>query len=914
MIDAPTLTLGEIRQEVERITRQKHRSDLVAIFGRGEAEAFELNGRPWSVVPTRCELDLRERLPGAGDDVSARRVYLVDWATDVLPLDIYCRLAGGRLYHVARDARLATLFGARQVEGGLMGTPLAKLWLVGAVPPPRKIQGLLLTRELAWRRLLELKPGLPETALSSVGTLLAWAIGNDAGPAFARQAEGDDLWRATRRDLHGWIETTLGKPAVVVWRAWELGEADRLLEVLPLLVAARRAGDAFVAGQLAGQLSAWLHELAPIVRSCEVALSDDAVISAALPTEPPARIATLERSQALADAAGLGAVTLQSTWLPGGHTARERALALAVSAWLGQRSATNAGAVVGALSELEAHSLDELRRAKDHRSARTNLARLVLWLTSRPVPGPEGTRWQPAVELARTYAEEGGYVEWARQELRGLRGADERLLEAARNLELAVAAAMREYHRAFAEAYVCWIDAGKPSAAALPIEEVGAQVIAPFLQGHPRRKLLVVLMDGMSQAAATQLLSRLSDARRWRRIAWRTPGWHGALPLPPVLAVAPTLTEVSRSAFFAGKAIAAFGDEASAKDVGRWRDHRALSKLLGDGSAPLFMRHDIVAGHDLAEDVRSAIKGDSRLVAVVVNAIDEDLKGSVQVAKDYSRAPVLPLEALLSGAEESERAVLLIADHGHVLGDGTQVIAGRLTGGRPGGPRWRALAEGESAAAEEVLLPPTSWAPAGWSRVAALWDTSVVNRSAHYGEHGGLSLSETVAPMMLIGPDWLEHAIGDDPELGVRPQLDPDWWTLRVRRATAPAAQAPAVKPVQQTLSLVATPAAQAPRGPPSLVQALRRSPVFAVQIQGHPPPDVEQALTWLGVLIEAGGTMPAADFAAATGVRPHQVGGVVARMGLLNADGFAMVEFDHVGRRVVVHRARLVQHYGVKD
>ena len=72
--------------------------------------------------------------------------------------------------------------------------------------------------------------------------------------------------------------------------------------------------------------------------------------------------------------------------------------------------------------------------------------------------------------------------------------------------------------------------------------------------------------------------------------------------------------------------------------------------------------------------------------------------------------------------------------------------------------------------------------------------------------------------------------------------------------------------------------------------------------------------LAWLTVLVEAGGSLPAGDFAVAAGVRAHQVGGVVARMGVLNADGFAMVEHDHVGRRVVLHRSRLAQHYGVKE
>jgi hypothetical protein len=85
-------------------------------------------------------------------------------------------------------------------------------------------------------------------------------------------------------------------------------------------------------------------------------------------------------------------------------------------------------------------------------------------------------------------------------------------------------------------------------------------------------------------------------------------------------------------------------------------------------------------------------------------------------------------------------------------------------------------------------------------------------------------------------------------------------------------------------------------------------------QVMGVPKPDVERVLTWLAVLVEAGGNMTATDFARSCGVRPHQVGGGVARMGILNADGFAIVEHDVAGRRVVLHKARLLSQFGVAE
>lgn len=916
MTEAPVLTLPEVRQEVERIFRRAHRSRLVALYGRGEAVDFDLGGDPWRIVPTRCELELRERLPRPEDCGKVGAVYLVDWSADQLPLDVACRLAGGRLYHVARDARLAALFGARQVEPGLANSALAKLFLSGAVSVPRKVQGLQLTRVAAWQSLLDSRLRLPEAALASPGALLGWAALNDTGPAFARASEADDLWRAARRELHDWLGKAVGEAGLVVWQAWERGLAGRLLDVLPLLGAAREAGDPYLAGQLVGQLSAWLPDLAVAVRGVEAALTDASVLDAALPSGRASLLGTLERSQALAQAAGLGDLTTRSPRLPGGHAAREQALARAVHGFLARPDHSAAAGVVEALATLDRHGLDVHLRPDDHREARRNLGRLALWLAARPGVGPQGTRWQPAVDLARRYAEEGGYVEWARQQLRGLRGADEALLGAARALEAAAGAALREDHRAFADAYVSWVEAGKPSAAAVPIEDIGKQVIAPFLTGNARRKLLVVLMDGMSQAAAVQVLTRLGSARRWGPIAWRRDAWNGALPLPPVLAAAPTLTEISRGALFAGKADPRFYDEGTSKDPTRWRENRAVAALVGEDAPPLFVRADILSGHDLAAEIRDAVEGPARLVAVVVNAVDEDLKGSVQVAKDYSLVPVLPLDALLSAAEEGERAVLLVADHGHVLGDGAQTLAGRLGNGRPGGARWRALGRDEAPGPEEVVLPATSWVPRNWHRVAALWDPSLVNRSPAYGEHGGLSLAEAVAPAWLIAPDWLETKFTDDPGLAVRSLPTPDWWTLRVRRPVVrPEPQAAPEPPAQPQLFAPPSPTAPSPTSapPPRLIEALRRSAVFQAQVQGEPPAEVERVLTWLGVLAEADGGLPASDFAAAAGVRAHQVGGVVARMGMLNADGFAMVEHDHVGRRVVLHRARLAQHYGLK-
>src|SRR5690606_37811378 len=107
----------------------------------------------------------------------------------------------------------------------------------------------------------------------------------------------------------------------------------------------------------------------------------------------------------------------------------------------------------------------------------------------------------------------------------------------------------------------------------------------------PARKLLVLLLDGMAWAQATEILmdlgARVHDA--WAPLAWHmsAAGRIGSGPYPAVIANFPTVTEVSRSAFFAGEAMPGHKVRPStADDPKRWRAHKELVKLPGDGDAP----------------------------------------------------------------------------------------------------------------------------------------------------------------------------------------------------------------------------------------------------------------------------------------------------------------------------------------
>jgi hypothetical protein len=923
MTESPLLSEADVRLEVERLFRRDHRSKLLALFGRGPPGRFELDGLAWEIIPTGCELELRSKLPAPGEQSQAGSVYLVDWAEDALPLDVSCRLAGGRIYHVARDARLAALFGARQVDPGLSSTALARLVLSGSLEGLRKITGLRLTRSDLWLRVLEARFGISEPALETSTEWLRWVRSSEAGPAFVRACESDDLLRAVRRELLDWLEERLSVVGVLGFRAWELGFVNRALQALLLLAAVEQSEDAYLRGLVNGQIASIAPGLANEVRAVHAGGGAQVLLQAVLSVEDADDRRLLDEAQQHAVNSGASALAMASDWLPAGHAAREAAVVAALTAFVDAPSPEALEALLTAFDRLSAHRLDKAIRRSEHVEARKMAARLSAWLLARkvrPQLAEHGTPWQAAIDLARRYTEEGGFLDWARQSLRGMRGAGDELTVAVRRLYDAVDVVARTDDKRFAEAYVAWVNASKPSSEVLPIEHVTKRVVAQFLEGGEHRRLLLVLMDGMSYAAAVQVLQRLRDQRRWSPIAWRTPGWNGLLPIPPVLAAAPTLTEVSRAALFAGVADPRFGDQGTDKDDSRWSSNPHVRELVGDEPLKVFFRRDIHAGHELIDEVRQAVAGDQRVVAVVVNAIDEQLKGSLQVAVDYSKTPILPLEALLSAADGAERAVLLVADHGHIAGDAMRVAGGRIPAGREGGARWRALTEGEQQQDGEVLLPRTSWKPRGAAGIAALWDTALANRAPHYGEHGGLSLAEAVAPAFLIGPEWLDRVAGEDVELSCRVLPEPDWWALKIARPPAPpvAVQPPPTTKAQ--LQLIPVGPAKTPAAPPpaptepALVARLRTSKLFTQQVAGVPKPDVERVLTWLAVLVEAGGGLTSPDFARLCGVRPHQVGGVVARMGVLNADGFAIVEHDVAGRRVVLQKARLLSQFGVTE
>ncbi|MBK9034633.1 MAG: BREX-2 system phosphatase PglZ [Myxococcales bacterium] len=551
--------------------------------------------------------------------------------------------------------------------------------------------------------------------------------------------------------------------------------------------------------------------------------------------------------------------------------------------------------------------------------------RLATWLVARAdreLP-PATTACGDVETPASRYVREGGYLDWAR---RGARGTDDGAFgRGVVSVLAAVDAARVELDRRFAAGLRGWHEAGRPSTQVVPIDQAVKRLAGRFLREKAERRLLVVLMDGMAWAQAAELLESMGRrASVWGPLAWHGLAGHriGDAPFPPVITTFPSLTEISRAAFFAGKPMPAGPSPNTQDDPKRWRAHRDMVKFCGATDAPqLLLRGDgqTADGSATPEALSQVLDRSRRVTAVVINTIDMSLKTDAAHQHVWTLDTVKALRDLLERAAEAGRAVLLCSDHGHVPSD-------RFTGGvrlQDGGARWRPWASADAPVGEhEIGLAAADgvWAPRGAHGVVLLADdTQRYGGGTGAGEHGGATLAEALAPCLFVGCKD-NPAAEDDPGQAVRPARSPTWWNFDVggtepvlevddprsgrRKKPAPDNQ---LALVGVTPPVAPTPA---PRRPPS-ASPLATAPLLIARVVGAA--ERERVVAAVEFLRSRGGVADAAAFAAELGEFVARVSGLVSRMQeVLNVDGYQVLRYDRQGKQVHLDVAKLAQQFEV--
>ncbi|GAA3377842.1 BREX-2 system phosphatase PglZ [Streptomyces sannanensis] len=473
----------------------------------------------------------------------------------------------------------------------------------------------------------------------------------------------------------------------------------------------------------------------------------------------------LDKAATLARQFGAEAAVRSSSVLAGGLEARFTAVGQALVA-------AEPAAAAAAVRNLEKHSLASApdMPARIERAAMGQ--RLAQWLATDPALESDSV----AAAIQRHIAET-GWVDLALEHIEAGGDPDPVLKSAYDTLGARVRERRREIDRAFARSLAVWTEAGTPLGATPTVETFLDKVVKPVVTHGEGRRVLLLLLDGMSAPIASELAEELRQS--WAEF---DPLDEGAPRRRAVAAALPTLTAVSRTSLFAGTLMK--GTQADEKRL------FPAHKLWGGAPAVVFHKDDLrteTAGDTFGPALTEALNDGRTHVAVVLNTIDDRLAKEQKLGDAAWHVDhVSALRELLRAAAEQGMAVILTSDHGHVVDrHGVKAEAAEPASARhrlPGGP----LGDREIA----LSGPRVVWPEPGAS-IVALWDADSRYTALKAGYHGGASLAEFTIPVLAFLP------FGAEPPRGWRELGDqrPEWWSPEAKtpRAHVPAqSQAPA--------------------------------------------------------------------------------------------------------------------------
>lgn len=851
-------------------------------------------GRQARVVPCVSPLAVWEHLVAErGDEVL---VLLTDIPGTELGAGVRSRIFRQQVITVEPWDLVVDAFGAQVPDTALEGERWAGQALLDAMPPggwPR-LTTRVLTRDVALRHLAAVRLGLERRGHGpddlDVTTLLRWSVEPGAVEAFGllRQDEREGLAR--------WLIEQFGHPARALFA---LVDAGRGADALPLglVCDALWTTDTPDAVRAQGRVDQYFGNLDDDAAVRGLAEAAVQVVGAML-TDRSAEIrrqghAVLDRAEQLLILFNAAGSAGHSSILRVGFAQRVGDAARALLAGLANPGDPALGAAVDSLAS---HRLAE---AEAERVRRVRMAqRLVRWLgttVEAPASVADGVQRQIAewgwVDLALNHV-------WAGEDVRP------ELQQAFREVHQRAQQRRRDLDAAFANRLAAWATAGPGNDGdLLTVENLLPRVIDPLLRTH--RPVLLVVLDGMSAAVAVELADQLSQ--HWVEYDPLARGGTGRRR--GIAAALPTLTAVSRTSLFAGALRA--GTQATEQQVfkqGRWGDDaRIFHKGPARGGA----------GEVLSGDLTDALAGPARLVAVVLNTVDDSLAhGREGDEAGWQLDGVGVLRNLLDLARNAGRAVVITSDHGHVLERGGEHVraadaasARHRTGPGPAGPGEVELS-GPRVVAEE-------------HRIIALWDPLRRYRPSKAGYHGGASLAEVTIPLLAYLPPY-----ADDVPQGWAPveSRQPEWWEATAPAVTVVPAPVPPAKPRRKAPVVAGEALFDVPEMPPApgaapatggdLVDALLGTELFKAQ-HGLTPRrvDLGKVEAAMRALVEAKGVLSAAVLTQRAGELPGRATGFVNTLQrIFNVDNYPVLSLIDDGRTVRLDLALLRTQFGLPD
>jgi hypothetical protein len=596
----------------------------------------------------------------------------------------------------------------------------------------------------------------------------------------------------------------------------------------------------------------------------------------------------LARAESIAREIDAMALLDGSNLLPAGFAQRVRDLAAAVRSAVpvaGAADPVRIAAAQAALARLGEHRGGDPARLETMRMA----VRLLRWLAT-PDTHPPATLY----DALHREVHEDGWVDRARLDIFS-GDTDPQVAEALHLLHRAVNARRARHDQQFADLLAAATRSEQEPGKLIRVEDVLDQVVQPILD-HGRRALLLI-MDGMSVAAATELAESLTRVGTWMEL---TPGGG---PRAGVLAALPTITEVSRCSLLSGRVAVGQQDAELKAFQQRFPKGELLhkSKLRGH------------AGTAIAADVAAALADpDVPLVAAVVNTIDDALDRSDPGTIIWGSENIPSIRDLLALADG--RVVVIVSDHGHVVDRGPEAVH------RPSPSsenRWRPA---EPPPGDGEVLIRGSRVAKGGGAVVLPWREELRYGPRKAGYHGGASAAEAVIPLLVL-TDGDESAL---PGWNAAPVASPPWWreSLNLEPAAMPSAapaRRPALrKPQAQAESLfdLASAAAPEPETPPAavgpdLVGELLASDVYRQRRDPRAPLPDARVGALLRALIAGGNRATMDTLAARAGIPAGRIIGTIAALRkLLQVEGYPVLSVDPDNVTVKLDRDLLIDQF----
>lgn len=779
---AVTATEPVIRARLKKAREKRYANGVLGLRAQPTYDGgdFDYHGTPVTVAPCPSVLAIWEAINSRNPD--GWTVVLTSIDDDELGDTVLAHLLDGRLITPDPWDALRSNFSATTIEPALYRTTndraianglLATLSADAYIPAP----GGVLTRDHAMSAMARDALGIVKDVGVEIDTLavLEWSRSSDVTSRIAS------------------VTARGGAELADAFRAWLSGRSGRLGGAVSALLGAGRIADlvplGIIAGVLDGSESVALGKFLGRFGLTELSTDDlrlwyqDTYGLVTNSLEPDQQQTVLSSAAAIVTELGIGDAAASSDLLPHGLEARLITLSSTLTAALPDPLPTDLDARLvseDALRDIEKcwESVQQHFLSSEDRTCHAfgGAVRLVRYLgTAQPAghgPAP----------LTDHHVRTDSWVDSALVVAR--RGGDHPVPAAALRALIDTTLARRARHdRAFATAV-----AEAPTPTVQTIENVLRDQVIPIAKKSPT---LLIVVDALSLSAANDLV-RSAQQHGWTEIAANNDARRAS-----ALAVLPTLTQRSRCSLLCGE----LREGDSTQERSGFLSLLRESQLEATGGVPDPIFHKaaldaVTSGAQLATDVRNAIADveHQRLVAVVLNYVDDTLHHTDPGGTDWTLQTITYLAPLLIAAKNAGRTVVITSDHGHIIEYGASAKVNRANtyGQRAHGD----LAHVDTAR-EVVVKGPRVLTET--QQVVLAVDETIRYGARNAGYHGGATPAEAIVPVVVL-------TAGELPEGATRVVgAEPAWWyagSTTIPDAPPPPPTKKGRKPVQDSPGL----------------------------------------------------------------------------------------------------------------